>query len=213
MLDYDGTLATASSRARTRRPSQRARDALRAVAMLGEHRSSWCRAGRFKQLAEFLRGIPIDLVGEAWVGRADGGRKSAANIRCLRLLRRDSDSRIAPRRRAVGRGISRSSAPPSCCTPPAWRSRRRARWSSTAASCGRDSSSATGCGSKPLTAGLELRATQRGKGTMVGDPAARNRATRCRVLGRRLGDEHAFPRAASAGRHDSDWQTSPAHGR
>jgi trehalose-phosphatase len=191
MLDYDGTLAPLRPERERAVPSQRARDALRAVATLGE--TVVVVSGRpVQQLAEFLRGIHVDLVGEhGWEELTAGG------------VRREHP---VPQTASARLGLAYRAA--AAC---GWRGHLEVKRASVVLHTRGMTIEAArtleqhcrelwtrfferdGLRIETIDGGLELRATQRGKGTMAWEILQREpRDTLPVYLGDDIGDEHAF---------------------
>ncbi len=190
MLDYDGTLVPRRADRERAVPDRRAREALRNVAALGE--TVAIVSGRpLSQLAELLAGIPVDLIGEHGWEELIGGRieqhglSQAATTRLALAYRAAAAcgwrAHLEANRASVvlrTRGLEPVAAR-------ALTQHCRELWTRFFE---RD-----GLRLDDIDGGLELRATQRGKGTVAWEALQREPAATLPVyIGDDLSDEQAF---------------------
>ena len=191
MLDYDGTVAAFRSERERAVPSRRMRDALRGVVMLGE--PVIVVSGRpVNQLLELLNGIPVDLVGEhGWEELTHTGIRRVHGLPQTTVTRLGLAYRAAAAcgwrahlevKRASVVLHTRNMAPQAAQT---LEQHCRELW---ARFFERD-----GLRLEDVDGGLELRATQRGKGTVMWEAAQREpEGTLPVYLGDDVADEDAF---------------------
>ncbi len=191
MLDYDGTLASFRSERDRAAPSQRMREALRGVTQLGE--PVVVISGRpVTQLQELLHGISIDLVGEhGWDELTQSGSRQQHAL---------------PQAAATRLGLAYRAA--AAC---GWRAHLEVKRASVVLHTRGMTSQAArtleqhcrelwarfferdGLRLENIDGGLELRATQRGKGTVAWEAAQREpQGTLPVYLGDDVSDEDAF---------------------
>jgi trehalose-phosphatase len=191
MLDYDGTVVPFRTDRERATPSRRMREALRAVAMLGE--TVVVVSGRpVSQLQELLHGVPTDLVGEhGWEELTQGGVRQThtvpqSTVARLGLAYRAAAacgwrSHLETKRASVvlhTRGMAAEAA----------RSLERHCRELWARFFERD-----GLRLEEIDGGLELRAAQRGKGAVAWEATQREpQGTLPVYLGDDIADEDAF---------------------
>src|SRR5262249_14405934 len=191
MLDYAGTLAAFRADGERAMPTRRIREALRAVATIGE--PVIVVSGRpLAQLQELLHGIPVDLVGEhGWEEMTQAG---------------DRQNHPLPQASVVRLGLAYRAA--AAC---GWRSHLETKRASVVLHTpGMPAEAAPsleghcpdlwtrfferdGLRLEDIDGGLELRATQRGKGTVAWEATQREpQGTLPVYLGDDIADEDAF---------------------